>query len=199
MRRLALFVGVLCLAGMAACDAPTPTTNATPNGPARTSVAPPASRVCVGECAAILRGAIEWVAKTRSVAPARILLDTIESGRSSYRGVRVLPASLLANVTALSGVGGSGSDDKMAECFGSPFRAAPESCRSLRDKIMVTVYAPILSDDNAGVATMTLVQSWNTPEQARVPGFWVRAGYRLKLERVGGGWRVVDAERTFQS
>jgi len=142
MRQL-VFVGALvCLVGALACDPSARVTNSTPDASARATVAPASPQGCGGECSAIFREAVAWVAKTRSVAPARLLLDTLESGRLSYTGPHVVPRSLLTDLTVSTGVGGRGTVDTMAQCFGSPFRPVPESCQPLADKIMVTCMRP---------------------------------------------------------
>jgi len=162
-------------------------------------VAPASPQGCGGECSAIFREAVAWVAKTRSVAPARLLLDTLESGRLSYTGPHVVPRSLLTDLTVSSAVGGRGTVDTMAQCFGSPFRPVPESCQPLADKIMVTLYAPVLDDSNPKLASLTVTENWNAGQNPRGRRFWAKAGFRLTLQYVGNSWHVIDAQRVFQN
>lgn len=200
-------VGLVSLAVNLACDSRTPTTTATPNGPPQSALLQERARGCGSECAAILREAIAWVSRdaAKRVAPpaSKVLLDTMESGYVISEHERALPATLLADVSRAAQIGGLVARSVVADCF-SPFRPVPDSCAPLKDKVIVTVFAPTFVDASRTMATLDLHEGRYSPPWQPRPDTSFRprmqffeSGWRLTLQQVGKGWQVIKVEHTF--
>lgn len=202
MRHLPSTLLAIALIATSACESARSPSSAASD--ARTSLVP--ASPCGADCFGIWRAAMTWVSTTRSTPPARLLVDTVTSGRSSYAGPRVVPRSTLDDVAAASGVGGRGNQDEMGRCFGVPDRLAgsgrpvPASCQRLADKILVSLSAPVVSQGNSNEASLDLAEEWSAvPLDPSSKSFFVLHVYRLTLQRDAGGWRVVGARLVMQS
>ena len=202
MRRLPL-VGLICLLAASACStaARNPSSR---EGEARAALSPePMVPTCGADCFGILRAAVSWASEKESVSPARVLLDTVRSGRSSYSGPRLVPRSALDDLTVATAIGGEVAAVEVGHCF-YPLGPVPASCRAFEDKVVVTPHAPIVSPDNPTQASLDIALEWGLVSRQQVSSvtspttrngrLWVMNAYRLTLERGASGWRVVGAE-----
>ena len=204
MRRASSVAGFVCLAVAWACE--TAILNHNPVAhQASMNRAPVIAETpsCGDDCFAILRAAVSWVSETRSVPPARLVLDTVRSGRSSYNGPLIVPRSALNDLTTAAGIG-RGAADAQGRCFGGidmrddapPISA---SCRPLEDKLMVTLSAPIVSGDSPTEASVDVGENWTDRLESRAGWFWAWNVYRLTLKRGATGWRVVAGQLILES
>jgi hypothetical protein len=110
-----------------------------------------------------------------------------------------VPRSTLNDLTVSTGIAGQDSYDAMSRCFGPFAGPVSESCRPFENKVMMTLYAPVVSAGNPAEASLVVSESWGLPPHPQGRGSWLVNVYQLTLTRGAGGWRVVRAELLMQT
>src|SRR5262245_62050910 len=153
---------------------------------------------CEGQCLAIYRAAINWVVDTHKLAPADLVIDSVDSGRttafSDRSRPRMLPGSTFAQIATLVGAA-TDSRDNTISC---PKDRLPHYCSLRKGKMFATFSAIEPNPAEAEAKIQVTVQS---VVSAYAGSAFYFITYTLWLRREGQGnqWRLVKSGRTVQS